>query len=989
MVLTDQKAEEVFVESASVAAEVTGGIAVTTFDLVFRNPNGRVLEGTFEFPLLDGQNVVRFGLDINGALREAVPIEKEKGRVVFEEIERRGIDPGLLEQTAGNNYRARIYPIPAGGTRRVVIAYQENLRRGGAVAAPDYKVALAFARELKHFKLAVAVLGGEADKVQARTTLALPLPSWKESRRLEVERENFKAEGVVELRLPALAAPAVITGTHGQDEYFVAELPVPTGVETRVRPAPKVLGLLWDVSGSGARRDHARELAMLDALFEKLGSVTVKLTLLRDRAEKAGDFVVKKGNWASLRKALERVDYDGASSIDGLVDDAEVDEWLLISDGILNYGVGMTAKLLPLAKPVSCALGASGGNADWLRGVARRSGGEFADLFALDAAAAAEALRRQSLRVLAVAAEKGAFGELFPEPGTPLAGGLLRVAGRLRSEMGTVRVSLGHEPGDARVVELVVRSGENPSALAARGWAQEKIRALSAEAAANREDIRRTSREFCILTPDTSLIVLETLEDYIRYAVTPPAELRREWDLRKGQRETIERGEKASHLEQVARRFATRVEWWERKYPKDGYKPSKRLGDIGISRAPAPAAGVRRASNGTEDVEETITLSPFSVSAPEDGYRPRNTLAGSRVRSDVREAVASVTVANDPASAPVAGGGRQFLRDSGASSTEGLLTYTANTEVGGNRGGASVSLRPWNAEAGYLERLRRAIKAYRMDIYLEEKEKEGGAPGFYLDVAEFFLEEGEEEKALRVLSNLAELGLEDAGLLRVLAARLVQAGKPTLAVPLYEQVLRIRGEEPQSYRDLALCLAEVGERQRAIDLLYTLITRPWHDRFPDVEIIALEELNAIVATSPSKLDTSAMDPRLLRNLPVGLRVVLAWDADNCDIDLWVRDSNGEDVGYSHSESHQGGLISRDFTGGYGPECFALRDPKPGKYRMRVNYFGDNRQNSFGPVTASVLVYTDFGTPKQKLQRMTLRLSERKEDATVGEVEVED
>ena len=80
------------------SAEVSGALAVTTWELVFINPNQRALEGQLEFPLLDGQSVVRFAMDVNGALREAVPVGKDKGRQFFEEIVRRGVDPGLLEQ---------------------------------------------------------------------------------------------------------------------------------------------------------------------------------------------------------------------------------------------------------------------------------------------------------------------------------------------------------------------------------------------------------------------------------------------------------------------------------------------------------------------------------------------------------------------------------------------------------------------------------------------------------------------------------------------------------------------------------------------------------------------------------------------------------------------------------------------------------------------------------------------------------------------------
>jgi hypothetical protein len=296
-------------------------------------------------------------------------------------------------------------------------------------------------------------------------------------------------------------------------------------------------------------------------------------------------------------------------------------------------------------------------------------------------------------------------------------------------------------------------------------------------------------------------------------------------------------------------------------------------------------------------------------------------------------------------------------------------------------------LQPWSPDSGYLERLGRASIADAYSIYLEERGDHRRDAGFYLDVAEFFFDASEPALALRVLSNLAELQLEDAPLLRVLGQRLMQASQPALALPVFERVLRIRGEEPQSRRDLALACAAMGQCQRAIDLLWDVVSTPWHDRFPDIELIALGELNAIVATCGETLDLSRVDPRLRRNLDVGLRVALTWDSDNCDIDLWVDDPDGERAIYNHPLTHQGGLMSRDFTGGYGPEEFLLRTPKPGKYTVRINAYADQRNAALGPVTAQVRLITGFGTPEQKEERVTLRLMRTEETLTAGAIEI--
>ena len=950
MVLTDAKDSPVTVESAVVSTEVTGRFAVTTFDMVFRNPNARVLEGNFEFPLLDGQSVVRFALDMGGQLRDAVPVEKEKGRVVFEDIERRRVDPGLLEQTAGNNYRVRVFPIPANGVRRILIAYQEDLTRRPGTAS--YKLPLAFPETLKNFKLTLNLLGGETQAAKVRDNLGLDLPAWRESRVIQVEKTDFKAVGLLEIELPALQRAAVMTGRFEEREYFYAEVPLPAGASSQARAMPKTVGLLWDSSGSGAARDHAREFAMLDAWFRRLGDVQVRLVRLQDKAFAAGVFAVSKGEWSKLRRALEKTEYDGASSLDGLADDAAVEEWLLFSDGLFNYGVTANLSRLPLKGAVHAVLACQSSNPGWLRGIAQRNSGEFVDLLAVSPELAATRLRTESLRILDLVSDPSELAQVYPEAGAVLADNSFVVAGILRQPSASLRVTVGHSAKDAREIVLNLKSGENTTQLAPRGWALAKIAQLSIDQTGNREDIRRTSCDFGIVSADTSLIVLENLQDYVTYKITPPAELRAQWQALRQRFVVSQQKDRMTHLDDIARRFADKVAWYEKTFPK-GERPK--------FEEPMRKA-MQFNERSVSDSNEPVALSAFSVQS-EAASAPR------RARSERRSVWSAQAAPPPPAS---------VAADTGA--VGGASQPVTDT-------GASVTLQRWSPNAGYIERLNRAAPEKRHAIYLEERVDCARQPGFFLDVAEFFFAQKDEAEALRVLSNLAELSLEDVALLRVLGHRLVQAGHPELALPVFEKVLVLRGEEPQSRRDLALVCAEVGQYQRAVDLLWEVVAQPWHNRFPDIELIALSELNAIAASCGKELDLSKVDARLRRNLPVGLRTVLTWDADNCDIDLWVEDPNGEQAMYNHPLTYQGGRMSRDFTGGYGPEEFILRDPKSGTYRVNINYFGDSRQTALGPVTVQVRVITDFGTPKQKEQRLTLRLTDKKETSLVGTVEI--
>lgn len=272
-------------------------------------------------------------------------------------------------------------------------------------------------------------------------------------------------------------------------------------------------------------------------------------------------------------------------------------------------------------------------------------------------------------------------------------------------------------------------------------------------------------------------------------------------------------------------------------------------------------------------------------------------------------------------------------------------------------------------------------------VYLDERPSYLSSTAFFLDAADILLERGQTALGLRVLSNLAEMNLENRQILRILAYRLKQAGQVKLALPVLQKVLVLSPDEPQSLRDLGLALAEDGQSQAAVNQLWEVVARPWNNRFPDIELIALGELNAInagvAAAGQPALDTSAMDTRLLRNLPLDVRAVLSWDADNTDIDLWVIDPNGERAYYGRQLTYQGGRMSNDFTGGYGPEEFVLRDAKPGTYTVKAEFYGHNQQIVAPATTLMLRLSTGFGTPAQKDENIILRLAGKKEEVTVG------
>lgn len=251
-------------------------------------------------------------------------------------------------------------------------------------------------------------------------------------------------------------------------------------------------------------------------------------------------------------------------------------------------------------------------------------------------------------------------------------------------------------------------------------------------------------------------------------------------------------------------------------------------------------------------------------------------------------------------------------------------------------------------------------------------------------------------EGLRVLSNLSELALDDPPLMRVQAWRLQQAGELDLAIQILQRVLRLRPDEPQSSRDLALALGERFEHsgqpkdgKRAVKLLYEVAQRTW-DRFPEIELIALMEMNRLIELGRRHGHDWEMDidRRLLKTLDLDLRISLGWDADLTDVDLHVYEPNGDHAYYGHNRTTIGGLVSRDFRDGYGPEEYVLRRAMGGAYAIKAHYYRYHQQTLTGACTVLATVFTNYARPNEARQCLALRLDQPHQGVMVGEVSIQ-
>ena len=911
---------------------VMGQTAVTTMEMTFYNPNNRVMEGEFEFPLSDGQEVSRFALDIGGKLREGVVVDKALGRQAFEDIARRNVDPGLLEKTEGNNFRARVYPMPAQGVRRILIAFEQELSQKDG--RDFYFLPIASGVKLKHFKLRTEVVSRMV-KADIENTLQLNFGQSRNSYISEVKKDNYTLDQNIGLTFPKIDKPQLLTATKGTDSYLYGNIALEKQ-SLREKEKPKSIGILWDCSSSSQKRDFAKEFALLDAYFKEIKEVKVALTTFHIRSSPAISFKVENGNWQELRQYLEKLVYDGATDPQAMLFPPESDEYFLFSDGIFNFrdkNFDFTRLIGQLHAPVNVISSQLVANMDKLQYLSGATGGSFINLNTQEVSQAVKALQYQAFQVLDYKVKKGNVVNLYPQKGT-LVGENFTFSGYLNSEDATLVVSLGYP--NKVIVEKELTFSKNTAAsdeefaLLRRVWAEKKIAQLRREGAESKA-IDVVGRRYGIVTEGNSLIVLETAEDYVRYQITPPKELEQEYNKLSSEINSEKMEEQKQALERVIELSKEQTSWWQTSYPikKKNTKKNEEIAEY----------------NNAAEVLRDVSY-------------------------------------DDAKMADMGTAGYDIIADNSAQQMKMDLAEPVARTLGYEPPQARIVLNAYDPDTPYLKVMEYADPAKAIETYHKLKKEYGQTPSFYVDVADYFFKKGDLAQAVLVVSNLAELNLEDAQLLRVLGYKLSSYKAYKEAIEVFRKVVTIREEEPQSYRDLGLALAEDKQYQEAVETLYKVVKNAWDDRFGDVQLVTMNDINSLVARH-KEIKTNFMDKRLLKSEPVDIRVVLSWDTDNCDIDLWVTDPTNEECYFSNPLTYLGGKISYDVTQGYGPEEFMIKKAPKGTYKIAVNYYGTHSQKQLMPVNLRITFYTHFGTDKEQKQETTVRVTNEKDVIEVG------
>lgn len=976
----EQRVDAVKLVDLKVAVSIFGNIAKTSMTMTFENTTNRDLEGELTFPMPEGVSVSGYALDINGKLRQAVPVDKNKGTEVFESIETRRVDPGLLEKIEGNNFRSRIYPLPSKGRRTIQISYSENLTPESDQAL-YYYLPLNYNSIIENVELNINVYqGNKKPSFTEQPDGSLAFSEQNHNYAATLHKQQFKSSKNLAIKLPLNENAVSGLKQFNQDGsfYFLANAKMEIPKQTQKKWGNS-LAIIWDRSLSSKNRDLEKEFSLLDQFFNENQNISVDLGYLDIRFSKARTFQISQGNWEELRNQLKQTVYDGGTDYSqvksGVLHGAN---YLFFSDGLSTFGQGK----IVLDQPTYCITSSTSSDYTNLKQIAQTHYGKMVNLTNTTITQAYNTLNSIDLLFLGVK-EQYAFTEIYPEKGSPVQS-YFSVSG-LGKDNGAKEITLLVGDGTRIIKEIKVPlKPDNGEIDLQQIWAQKKINALDIQYEDHREEIEAIGKQFGIVTRNTSLIVLENVEDYIRYEITPPAELLPEFNRLKKE-ERIEKEERVADLLTQAQNITELLQsWWNTDFQQKTKYPQRDRS--GQSTDTAIAQDAPTVNIAVPPMPSRPSASPVAT-PPAVEYRSSERASDERVyaaaNSRVANAAASEVVLEDISSNDVL---KESVTVNAVQALEGRVAGVQPTSTLGSTTG-KISIPEIKEDNAYLKELNQSKDPYKS--YLQLRDQYMGTPTFYFDVANFFFKKGDRQKALLILSALADLQIENADLYKTISYKLREWGDVDNALYITTKVLKWRPMDPQSHRDYALALQDKGQYKEALEQLYGILTQSYSpeaaNRDDGIEEILVMEINNLIKLQKSATAKVAVEKKLVADLPVDIRVVINWNSQNTDIDLWVTDPNGEKCFYSNPATAIGGRLSNDFTGGYGPEQFLLKKALKGKYKIEADFYNDSSLTLAGPaaVLAEIFIYYSSGRQERKLT--TIYLDRDKErNILVGE-----
>jgi tetratricopeptide (TPR) repeat protein len=516
---------------------IEDGFARTTIDQTYFNQTQDRLEGTFRFPLPADASLSRLAMYVDGKLMEGGMVEREHARAVYERIVWEKRDPALLEWVDGTTFKMRVFPLEPRQEKRLLLSYTQRLPVLYGSVGYRFPAGHSFA-EVSEWSLHIRVKGGAGLGWQSEShTLAaakdgddLVLDAVKRNARLD-------RDVVLQLSEPAGRGVEVRFNSAQMDGQNYLMLRYRPALEGAAQPERRNWVVLVETSGDRDPLLVRTQIELVGSLLENAGrddTFTIVTAATRTRRLQPKPVVNDIAAIAEAVAELEKAHLVGAcdlgkalNDIRDLLEAAKTPYMLHVGTGIAAMGEGRTDELIKRIPNGTRYVGVGVGkrwNRAFMQAAAERTGGFFTQVNPDEPVAwrgMELAMTLNTPRLLDVrVSDRDGKVSFLPSVRMLGQGEELAAVAQVTGEMPQALRITGRLDGKEVVREVEVQDVREAAGYLPRIWAKLEIDRLLAEDAVKHKDaIIALSKAMYVMTPFTSLLVLENDDMYTQFKV--------------------------------------------------------------------------------------------------------------------------------------------------------------------------------------------------------------------------------------------------------------------------------------------------------------------------------------------------------------------------------------------------------------------------------------------------------------------------------------
>ncbi|MEM7185328.1 MAG: carboxypeptidase-like regulatory domain-containing protein [Bacteroidota bacterium] len=265
--------------------------------------------------------------------------------------------------------------------------------------------------------------------------------------------------------------------------------------------------------------------------------------------------------------------------------------------------------------------------------------------------------------------------------------------------------------------------------------------------------------------------------------------------------------------------------------------------------------------------------------------------------------------------------------------------------------------------------------------YYKQLRNEKNNLEFYLRAASYF-ERWNAEFSLDILSNIAVVASQNVKALKVLAYRFEEQGALERARYVYEQLVNLRPQDVQSYRDLAQAYVATGEYELAATLYRQMLfnTIPNVD-FEPVEDIVIHEFRNLIMKHKSRINYQGLPNSLLAiDFEIDIRLMLEWNHPGAEFDVQVVSPEKKYFSYSHTAFNNKELLQQEMDNGFFMKEFVVDEGEKGSWIVNIRHSGGH--NDQVPLLLKYTQFKNYGTPKETRTVKVIQLDKFQDKVTL-------